>query len=287
MRQAGDPRGPQPPGPPHVRGRRSPGRPPGPGPHRPHPRPAARPRGSGGRSPPTRSAAWNGLRSPGTRRRRLVRRACPRNRRTSGPTSSASASSADRSVSPCAGPVGTSAASTTTPDRTDRALELGVIDAVGLDPDAEITFVATPVRSVAEAATEGAGRHDRPGHRRRLGEGADRRRGRRSPLRRRTPDGRLRAGGGRRRRRRPVRGGRLGADPDAPTPTTTPTPGSGRSCRPWAPRSSPSRPSATTSSSPWCPTCPTSPPPASCASPTNGPTSTPRCCASPPAASGT
>ena len=36
--------------------------------------------------------------------------------------------------------------------RTGRAVELGVIDAVGLDPDAEITFVATPVRAIAEAA---------------------------------------------------------------------------------------------------------------------------------------
>lgn len=36
--------------------------------------------------------------------------------------------------------------------RTARALELGVIDEVGLDPDAEVTFVATPVRTVAEAA---------------------------------------------------------------------------------------------------------------------------------------
>ncbi len=36
--------------------------------------------------------------------------------------------------------------------RTDRALELGVIDEVGLDADAEMTFVATPVRTVAEAA---------------------------------------------------------------------------------------------------------------------------------------
>ena len=36
--------------------------------------------------------------------------------------------------------------------RTDRALELGVLDDVGLDPDAELTFVATPVRAVAEAA---------------------------------------------------------------------------------------------------------------------------------------
>ncbi|HEU5083068.1 MAG TPA: prephenate dehydrogenase/arogenate dehydrogenase family protein, partial [Acidimicrobiales bacterium] len=36
--------------------------------------------------------------------------------------------------------------------RTARALELGVIDDVGLDPDAEITFVATPVRAIAETA---------------------------------------------------------------------------------------------------------------------------------------
>ncbi|HEX4901835.1 MAG TPA: prephenate dehydrogenase [Acidimicrobiales bacterium] len=36
--------------------------------------------------------------------------------------------------------------------RTSRALELGVIDDLGLDPDAELTFVATPVRTVAEAA---------------------------------------------------------------------------------------------------------------------------------------
>lgn len=36
--------------------------------------------------------------------------------------------------------------------RTQRALELGVIDEVGLDPDAGLTFIATPVRSIAEAA---------------------------------------------------------------------------------------------------------------------------------------
>ena len=33
-----------------------------------------------------------------------------------------------------------------------RALELGALDAVGSDPDAEITFLATPVRAVADAA---------------------------------------------------------------------------------------------------------------------------------------
>jgi prephenate dehydrogenase len=38
------------------------------------------------------------------------------------------------------------------PDRAARALELGAIDAVGSDPGAEITFIATPVRQVAEAA---------------------------------------------------------------------------------------------------------------------------------------
>lgn len=36
--------------------------------------------------------------------------------------------------------------------RTTRALELGVIDEIRLNPDAEITFIATPVRSVAESA---------------------------------------------------------------------------------------------------------------------------------------
>jgi prephenate dehydrogenase len=33
-----------------------------------------------------------------------------------------------------------------------RALEVGALDAVGSDPDAEITFLATPVRAVADAA---------------------------------------------------------------------------------------------------------------------------------------
>ena len=37
--------------------------------------------------------------------------------------------------------------------RARRALELGALDAVGEDPDASITFVATPVLSIAEAAT--------------------------------------------------------------------------------------------------------------------------------------
>ncbi|MDP9019299.1 MAG: prephenate dehydrogenase/arogenate dehydrogenase family protein [Actinomycetota bacterium] len=40
------------------------------------------------------------------------------------------------------------------PRRADRALERGALDAVGDDPDAELTFVATPVGAVAaEAAT--------------------------------------------------------------------------------------------------------------------------------------
>jgi prephenate dehydrogenase len=36
--------------------------------------------------------------------------------------------------------------------RAARALELGAIDAVGVDPEAEITFLATPVQAVADAA---------------------------------------------------------------------------------------------------------------------------------------
>ena len=35
-----------------------------------------------------------------------------------------------------------------------RALELGALDALGTDPDAEVTFLATPVRAVADAAKE-------------------------------------------------------------------------------------------------------------------------------------
>ena len=38
------------------------------------------------------------------------------------------------------------------PDRVTRALELGALDAVGEDPEATITFVATPVRAVADEA---------------------------------------------------------------------------------------------------------------------------------------
>lgn len=38
--------------------------------------------------------------------------------------------------------------------RGARALDLGVVDEIGLDPDAEITFIATPVRSIAEAAAK-------------------------------------------------------------------------------------------------------------------------------------
>lgn len=38
------------------------------------------------------------------------------------------------------------------PARAARALELGALDAVGPDPHAEITFIATPVRAVAAAA---------------------------------------------------------------------------------------------------------------------------------------
>ncbi len=42
--------------------------------------------------------------------------------------------------------------------RAARALELGAVDAVGDDPAAEITFVCTPVSSIAEAAKEALAR---------------------------------------------------------------------------------------------------------------------------------
>jgi prephenate dehydrogenase len=38
--------------------------------------------------------------------------------------------------------------------RAERAVDLGALDAIGADPDAEITFVATPVRGVAGAVRE-------------------------------------------------------------------------------------------------------------------------------------
>jgi prephenate dehydrogenase len=38
--------------------------------------------------------------------------------------------------------------------RAERALDLGALDAIGLDPEAEITFVATPVGAVTGAALE-------------------------------------------------------------------------------------------------------------------------------------
>ena len=47
------------------------------------------------------------------------------------------------------------------PERAERALELGALDAVGDDPDATITFVATPVNAIPgearRALSEGAG----------------------------------------------------------------------------------------------------------------------------------
>jgi prephenate dehydrogenase len=39
-------------------------------------------------------------------------------------------------------------------DRAARALELGALDEVGADPDAEVTFVATPVSSIATVARQ-------------------------------------------------------------------------------------------------------------------------------------
>ncbi len=40
------------------------------------------------------------------------------------------------------------------PDRTSRALELGVLDAVGTDPDALVTFVATPAGVVTQSCLQ-------------------------------------------------------------------------------------------------------------------------------------
>ncbi|MGH9217170.1 MAG: hypothetical protein ACRDZS_13000, partial [Acidimicrobiales bacterium] len=37
-------------------------------------------------------------------------------------------------------------------DRAKRALELGALDAVGDDPAAAVTFIATPVRTIAREA---------------------------------------------------------------------------------------------------------------------------------------
>jgi prephenate dehydrogenase len=42
-------------------------------------------------------------------------------------------------------------------ERAARALELGALDALGDDPDAELTFVATPVGAVAEEAAKAPG----------------------------------------------------------------------------------------------------------------------------------
>src|SRR6266542_2141709 len=39
-------------------------------------------------------------------------------------------------------------------DRVEMALKLGALDAIGHDPEATVTFVATPVRSVAAEALE-------------------------------------------------------------------------------------------------------------------------------------
>src|ERR671929_1696995 len=41
------------------------------------------------------------------------------------------------------------------PARAARALELGALDAVGEDPDAEVTFVATPVSAIVGEARRG------------------------------------------------------------------------------------------------------------------------------------
>src|SRR4051794_26816610 len=40
------------------------------------------------------------------------------------------------------------------PERAARAVELGAVDAVGIDPDATITFVAVPVQAIPDAARQ-------------------------------------------------------------------------------------------------------------------------------------
>ena len=91
----------------------------------------------------------------------------------------------------------------------------GVIAAGGLDPEATITFVATPVSAIARCRP--SRRWPRPaGVVTDVGsvKGAGRGRGHRPPVLRRPPDGGLGAGRARRRRRRHVRGRGLGADAD-------------------------------------------------------------------------
>ena len=83
---------------------------------------------------------------------------------------------------------------------------------IGLDPDAEVTFVATPVLTLVDQVKRALGRDERPGHRRRQRQRRPRCEHRRRPVRRRPSDGRQRAGRPRRRRRQHVRGRRLGAD---------------------------------------------------------------------------
>ena len=95
-----------------------------------------------------------------------------------------------------------------------KALELGAVDAIGLDPDAAITFVATPVRSITEAARHALAAGCRvvtdAGSVKGPVVEADRRR----PVRRRSSDGGIGAGGRRGRGRRAVRGRGLGAHSD-------------------------------------------------------------------------
>ena len=91
------------------------------------------------------------------------------------------------------------------------AVDRGVIDAAGLDPDATITFVAVPVLRGVDGGTAGARRDDRHRHRRRERQGPDLRGDHRPSFRRRSPDGRKRARRARRCRSEPVRRGDLGA----------------------------------------------------------------------------
>ena len=142
------------------------------------------------------------------RRRRLIAAPWPTARSPS--RSSAPGSSAARSGSRSGAPASTCAASTATPTHASAALDAGALDERRADladavAGADLTVVAVPVGHVADVVVEALDAGAAPGDRRRLGEGAGRRRGRggaaraRAALRRRSPDGRLGAGGPRRR----------------------------------------------------------------------------------------
>ena len=170
--------------------------------------------------------------------------------------SSAPGSSAARSGWPCAGRLARHRHRPRPGERRRRPSSCGALDAVGEDPASDLTVVATPVGAVADEArrrsTPATGVVTDVGSvKAPIVAAVDR-----PAVRRRPPDGRLRAGGRRRRRRRPVRGGGLGADPDRRHRRRRLRHRALRLVRPSAPRWWPCRPTATTPWWPWCPTCP-------------------------------